>query len=181
MKVNAGTIAVIVSGVVVAAAVANYDKLLPHRWETYTSPNGAFSIDLPGKPDVETKQTPAEDGSVITINVVSLQPTSHLAYSCAYTDRQGTSDKSPKQILESARDGSLAKVQGTLLSQKQVTAQGYPGLEWQARARGNSLVDARAFAAGNRLYMITAVATVEQDREPKTIQRVFDSFRIQKQ
>jgi hypothetical protein len=181
MKAKAGTIALIVFGVLVSVAAANYDKLLPHSWKTYTPPNGAFSIDLPGTPDVETKRAPTEDGSLVTINLVSVQPTNHLAYTCAYTDREGTSDKSPKQILESARDGSLTKLQGSLISQKQITSQGYPGIEWQARAHGNAVVDARFFAVGSRLYMIMAVATDEHDREPKTTQRVFDSFRILKQ
>jgi hypothetical protein len=181
MKATASTIAVTIFGVLVSVAAASYDKLVPYRWETYKAPNGAFSIDLPGTPNVEAKRAPAEDGSMVTINLVSVQPTNHVAYTCAYTDREGTSDKSPKEILELARDGSLMKIQGSLISQKQITSQGYPGLEWQARARGNSMVDARDFAVGNRLYMIMAVATDEHDREPKTIQRIFDSFRILKQ
>ena len=180
MKATASTIAVIVFGVMVSVAVASYDKQLPYRWETYKAPNGAFSIDLPGTPNVESKQAPAEDGTLVTITLVSVQPTNHLAYTCAYTDREGMRDKSPKEVLELARDGSLTKLQGSLISQKQITSQGYPGLEWQARARGNSMVDARFFAVGNRLYMIMAVATDEHDREPKTNQRIFDSFRILK-
>ena len=84
----------------------------------------------------------------------------------------------PDQALESARDGSLGKIQGALLNQKRIEVQGYPALEMQARARGNSLVDSRMIVAGNRLYMIMAVATVEQDREPKTVRRVFESLRI---
>ena len=34
------------------------------------------------------------------------------------------------------------------------------------------------YRVGNRLFMIMAVATVEEDREPKTIQRMLDSFKI---
>jgi len=48
----------IVFAVLVAMAVANYEKLLPHRWESYTAPDGSFSIELPGKPTMETTQTP---------------------------------------------------------------------------------------------------------------------------
>ena len=39
MKAKAGTIALIVFGVLVSVAAANYDKLLPHSWKTYTPPN----------------------------------------------------------------------------------------------------------------------------------------------
>jgi hypothetical protein len=86
--------------------------------------------------------------------------------------------KSPDQALEAARDGGLRKIQGTTLMQKKITVQGYPALDVQARARGNSLADLRIVVAGNQLCMIMAVATADGDREPKTIQRMLDSFRV---
>jgi len=65
-----------------------------------------------------------------------------------------------------------------VISQKRLTVQGYPALEMQARARGSSLLDARIVVAEKRLYLMVAVTTVERDREPKVIQRMFDSFRV---
>jgi len=56
--------------------------------------------------------------------------------------------------------------------------QGYPRIELQARARGNSLMDARLILVGNRLYMLMAIATADRDRKPKTIRRSFDSFKL---
>ena len=97
---------------------------------------------------------------------------------CSYAEDENIEKKSPDEALESGRDGSLRKIQGTVISQRRMTVQGYPALEMQARARGESLVDSRMIVAGKRLYMIMAVASVQQDREPKTIQRMFESFKV---
>ena len=81
-------------------------------------------------------------------------------------------------MLRAARDGSLRKIQGTILDEKQIKVDGYPALETQASVRGDELFDSRIIVAGKRVYMITAVATSKEDREAKTVQRVMDSFRI---
>jgi hypothetical protein len=95
-----------------------------------------------------------------------------------YLENENVAQKSPDQALVSARDGGLRKIQGTVLAQEKITVQGYPGLDVQARARGNSLADLRFVVVGNRLVMIMALATAEQHREPKTVQRVLDSLKI---
>jgi hypothetical protein len=171
-------VALIVFAVLVSMAVANYDKLLPRRWETYTAPDGSFSVELPGKPAVETTQAPVEGGGTTALTLVSVKPTSATAYMCSYAEDENIGTKPPDEALESARDGSLSKTEGTLISQKRMTVQGHPALDMQARARGNSLVDSRMIVAGKRLYMIMAVSSGQQDREEKTIQRMFESFKI---
>ena len=171
-------VAFIVCAVLVAMAVANYNKLLPHRWQTYTAPDGSFSVELPGKPVVETIQAPVEGGGATPMALVSVKPTSSTAYMCSYAEDENIGRKSPEEALDSARDGSLRNTQGTAISQKPTTVQGYPALDMQARARGNSLIDSRMIIADKRVYMIMAVATVPQDREEKTFQRMVESFKI---
>ena len=169
-------IAIIVA-VLVAGAVANYDKWLPHRWQTYTAPDGTFSIELPGQPSVEATQAPLDGGGTATMTLVSVQTTRTTAYMCTYVENDNFGNKTPDEILEAARDGSLKKIQGTAISQSHLTIQGYPALDVQAQARENSVTDSRMILAGKRMYMIVAVAGA-QERELKTVQRVFDSFKI---
>jgi len=161
-----------------AMAVANYDKLLPRHWTTYTAPDNTFSIELPGKPAAETTQAPGKDGRSKTIHMVTANPTDATFYSCACVDQDTTDQRPSDQILASARDGSLANIQGTLKDETKIQVDGHPGLEIQANARGNSLFDSRLILAGKRLYMISAVATAPQERDPKTAQRVMTSFKI---
>jgi hypothetical protein len=177
-RITSRQIALIVFGVLVATAVANYDKLLPLRWQTYTAPDNTFTVELPGKPSVETTQAPVEGGGTKPMTLVSVKPTNSTSYMCSYAEDKNIGDKSSDEVLEAARDGSLGKTQGTVISQKRLTVQGYPALEMQARARGSSLLDARIVVAEKRLYLMVAVTTVERDREPKVIQRMFDSFKV---
>ena len=171
-------IALVVFGAIVAHFVANYDRYLPHRWQTYASPDGSFSIQLPAKPSIGPTNIPLEGGGATKANLISAAPNDHTVYMITCIEDPNVGQKSPDQTLDAARDGGLRKIQGTPLSQKKITVQGYPGLDVQARARGNSLADFRMVVAGNRLFMIMAVATVEEDREPKTIPRMLDSFKI---
>lgn len=177
-KITLRQFVLITIAVLGAMAVSNYDKLLPHRWRTYFAPDGSFSVELPGKPEVEATQAPIEDGRTAPITLVRVKPTSSAAYVFSYVEDDNIGKKSPDQALESARDGSLRKTQGKLISQKRTTVQGYPALDIQASARGNSTVDSRLILVDNRLYMIMAVSTVPQDRETRTIQRMFESFKI---
>jgi hypothetical protein len=110
-------------------------------------------------------------------NLISAAPTDHTVYMITCVEHPNVGQK-PDQALDAARDGGLRKIQGTPLTQKKITVQGYPGLDIQAHARGNSLADLRIVVAGNRLFLIMAVASVEDDREPKTIQRMLDSFKL---
>jgi hypothetical protein len=158
--------------------VANLEQFLPHHWQTYTSPDGSFSIQLPAKPTIQPTQVPLDGGSSAAVNVITAAPNDRTTYAVTCAENANVGQKPPDQTLDSARDGSLSKIQGTVLTQKRIMVQGYPGLDVQARARGNSLVDLRIVAVGNRIFMIMAVANVEQDREPRTVQRVLDSFKI---
>jgi hypothetical protein len=176
--INFRRVALIVFAALVAMAVANYDRLLPNRWQTYAAPDGSFSVDLPGKPTVETTQAPVEGGGNTPMTLVSVKPTSSTAYMCSYVEDENIGRRSADQVLESARDGSLRKTQGTVISQKRTTVLGYPALDMQASARGNSLLDSRMIVADKRLYMIMAVATVQEDRDAKTVQRMVESFKI---
>ncbi len=175
---NARLILITVFCVFAAKAVANYDKLLPHSWKTYVAPDASFSVDLPGKITVETIHPTDEKGNPIAVQLIIAQPTKSTSYLCTYFERQNESGESPQRIMEDARDGSLKKIQGVMTSQKQLEFEGYPALDVQGHARGDSLVDYRFVLVKNRLYMLTAIATDKRDREPKTIRQLFDSFRI---
>ena len=177
-KLNGPLIGVVIIAAIGSVLVAHYDELLPRSWQTYSSPDGTFSIDLPGKTSIETRQAPMESGGTMAFHTISVASVGNSAYTLAYVEHENVGEKSPEKALESARDGSLRKAEGTLLTQNRITVQGFPGLDIQARARGNTFMDSRMVVVGNRLYMIMAVAASEQDREPKTLKRIFDSFKL---
>jgi hypothetical protein len=170
----------VVVGVVVQQAVAHYDEWLPHSWQPYAASDGTFSIEFPAKPATDTISAPGADGSSVTFQTITAQPTQSTAYTVTYVDRQGDPGESPQQVLDASRDGALKKIQGTRITQKNMTVQGYPALDVQAHARQDSFLDLLLILVKNRLFMLMAIAP-NQDQEPKTVQRFFDSFKIHAQ
>ena len=177
-KVSGSRVAIIIVASLGSVLVAHYDELLPYRWQTYVAPDGTFSIEVPGKPTLESKQTTLEGGGTATFHFLNVDATGKSAFTVAYVERQNTTDKTEEEVLESARDGSLRNVQGVLVKQNRIKVQGYPALDVQAHARSNSFLDSRLVIAGDCLYMIMVVAPSEQARDPKSIQRFFDSFKL---
>jgi hypothetical protein len=177
-KISGSQIGLVIVAAIVSVLVAHYDDFLPQRWQTYTAPDGAFSIELPSKPTVELSQAPLEGGGTMTFHLVNSTSKGNRAYSCSYAELENVGEKSPDQVLESARDGSLRNVQGTLIAQNQLMVQGFPGLQFQAHVRGNALMDSRLVLVGKRLYMLIAVAAAGEGSEPKTVQRMFESFKL---
>jgi len=182
MKINktAQLILAVTFAVVIQLAVAHYDEWLPHSWQTYTASDRSFSVDLPAKPTFDTVQAPGAGGMQVSIQMVTAQPTQDTAYMCSYYDRVDDPESTPQEVLETSRDGSLNKIQGSLISQKNMTIQGYPAIDVQAHARQDSLVDLRLILVNKRLFMLMAIAP-NGKREPKAVKRFFDSFKLHKQ
>lgn len=164
--------------VIGAQFVAHYDKWLPHRWQTYTATDGAFSVEFPSKPALDTSQATIDGGGLLTINLINASPSPSTTYSVAYFNQENYGGTSPEDALTRACDGSLQKIQGKLVSERDIKVDGYPALEIQANARGNSIFDARFIATGKRLYMLASVASDANDREEKTVNRFMNSFHL---
>ena len=177
-KVSGSQVAIIIVASLGSVLVAHYDELLPYRWQTYVAPDGMFSIEVPGKPTLESKQTTLEGGGTATFHFLNIDAIGKSAFTVAYVQRQNTTDKTEGEVLESARDGSLRNVQGVLVKQNRINVQGYPALNVQAHARGNSFLDSRLVVAGDRLYIIMVVAPSGYARDLKNVQRFFDSLKL---
>jgi PsbP-like protein len=176
-KLTPGFFIMVVIGVIVARLVARYDDFLPYRWQTFTAQDRSFSIEFPDKPIEDTSQISTESGGTAVLHQVSAKPNVHSVFSCIYTNRENPEKNTPDQALHLALEGSMRNVQGTVLSQKEITVQGNPGLEIRASARNNSNMDARIIVVGSRLYMIMIVDT-EKPNDAKAVQRVFQSFKL---
>jgi hypothetical protein len=173
----------LIFGIIVAAVlsqiIAHYDQLLPYRWETFNSPDGTFSVSLPGKPVADNGQEiSVADGGTTLIHGVKVSPYANSIYECTYFEDPSLGTQPPDELLDHARDGGLKNVQGTLIAEKHITVDGYPARDIQAHARGNSSYNSRLIIAGNRLYMLMVIDTSGPNRDAKNVQKFFDSFKI---
>jgi hypothetical protein len=168
----------IVGAVAISTVITNYEALLPYRWQTFNSPEGDFSVDLPGNPTVEESQVPSAAGGTIALHEVGTRPNKSTYFSCVYLKDESFAHRSADEVLDTARDGSIKNVQGTIVAEQRTTIAGYPARDIHARARGNSLLDSRLVLVAGRLYMLMVVDTARKDRDVKNVQNFFNSFKV---
>jgi len=146
--------------------------------DEFTSNRGRFSIMPPGELDkkVESIKTPIGSMSMITFTL-NEPDTSYLV---AYVDYPDTvmNSSNPKTMLDGARDGMLAKIDGILLSEELVEYGEDPARELHYKVKGDlGLGHMVLLLSGRRLYQVGAIG--EKDKFPAVkVKRFIDSFEI---
>ena len=176
-KLGPNQIAVIFIVLLAVIALVQLGGIAPHRWQTYSSPDGTFTVELPGKPTTQVRPVAREGGGTVLLHSVHVQSIGNRYYSCSYSEIDTTNPRTPDQILEAARDGGVSRVQGTVVSQNRLTVHGFPALQYHARTGKNMSMDSRIIVVKDRLYMLMAVSGAGQIAEAATINRIFDSFK----
>jgi hypothetical protein len=143
-------------------------------WVKFSSPEGRFEILMPGRPIV---------GKVIEIPLPKFTAEAHpfvavrppFGIMCGYADLPFKPENT-SEIFDHTRDGSIHNVHGTLITEKNIFLNGYPGRRFRSTAQDSSFIDEEVFVVGRRFYLIT----IDSKANPpdKNIDRVFDSFRF---
>lgn len=159
------------AAIVALVLVSTYPKWMPVHWREFSSPEGRFSVLMPGTPAAETR-TPKDQP--IELHMFTVDQGSK-AFMASYFDL-APSSVLPDAILDGARDGSVMNMQGTLIKEERITLDGHAGRAFQASARGNSFVETRMYLVDRRLYMLMVV---RQDREEdKDAAKFLSSFKL---
>jgi hypothetical protein len=138
-------------------------------WRVYSSPDGRFSIDMPGTPKIETIPVTNNDGSKTTLVQASIElPEAY--YMVSYLDYGPNLDT--QKTLMNLRDRYAAM--GTM-HRKKPPYPGQPGLEVAIERPDGIFVNARNLIVVSRLYQMV-VTSHNADYRPDT-QRFFNSFR----
>jgi len=84
-------------------------------WYKYTSTEGKYSINFPGKPTESVQSDTGENGSVLTIHMATYEVSETQVYLSSFIDMHSyyPESKSLKQILEDSRDGATASMSAT--------------------------------------------------------------------
>jgi hypothetical protein len=143
----------------VAVASAATTAHAADEWKTLTSEKGAFTISMPGTP-TESQQTYDTDAGPVTATLYMLElDGGNVAYLAGFNDfdKKQVAGKDPQDMLDGARDGAVANVQGTLVKETKITLDGNPGREILVQAPGDMLVYARVYLVKNRLLQALVV------------------------
>jgi hypothetical protein len=144
-----------------------------NSWQTFISPEGRFSIRLPG--------IPAKGGQVLNTAVGSTPSftftlkTTLAEYLVTYTDFPVSFDDPAvlKDAYDGGRDQTLSTRQLTLVSDRDVTIDRHVGRHISAVGKGQ-LFNSRVIAVGKRLYQVLIVTKDYRKYTPARI-RLFES------
>ncbi len=170
------------SGAFSSAAPASGAAL--DRWTLFTSQEGGFSVRMPGDPSPGVQSVPTAV-ETLTLHTFLWQDASS-GYYAGYADYPAALMRGAdvKRLLDGARDGAIAMVQGTLIGEQDVTMAGMPARQVAIQASYPGLpqgfvVTARFGMAGNRQYQLQAIsAGVPGPAESARIEAFFASFSL---
>jgi hypothetical protein len=150
------------------------------KWQEFASRTGGFYIVMPGSPDSEVHDVFTAVG-VLELHTFFVQ-VRDSAYMVGYSDYPKFLVDSAvvDEMLDGARDGAVANVDGRLVWERRIRLQGYPGRElWiEADVDGESgLAHARLYLVGTRLYQIL-VAGPTHEYSQSNAEKFLNSFLV---
>lgn len=147
-----------------------------------SSAEGRFRVAAPVALEETIESVAMPDGSSLALhNFIGEQ--NNRAYFVAYNDYPAEiiEQNDPQTLLDGTRNGSVQSMNGTLISESQITLNGYPGRELIAEAPledGNILaVKARIFIVENRLYQLF-VAAPQAEISSADVDAFLNSFEL---
>jgi hypothetical protein len=146
-------------------------------WQTFTSKEGRFTISMPGTPGSSKQGTATAIGN-IDLYMFTLG-TSNNQYAIGYADfpENLVAGGSTDAMLEGAKTGAATNVGGTILAERKVWINNWPGREVSIGLKDGKTIKARYYLVKNRLYEI--MVGFDKGKEvPADTTRYMDSFRI---
>ncbi len=163
-------IAFVVTGELPASADANAS------WSEYSYAADGFAVSAPQRPTVKKLVTQTAAGPVTSqVYSVDLGGNNAFMFSSTHYD-QGLIAPRAMDALEGAKNGAVANVHGTLVSQQRISIDGNPGYELFIAA-SNYHVRVRIYVVGDYLYQLLAIAPVDAPL-PKDSDKFLGSFRL---
>ena len=174
MRALATSLLVGIACVTLAALPALADGTI--AWSEYSYTADGFAISAPHLPVGKKLVAPTDVGPVTSqIYSVDLGSDNAFMFSSTHYD-QGLVSSRAADALEGAKNGAVANVHGTLVSQQHISIDGNPGYEIVITA-SNYHVRERIYVVGDYLYQLLAIAPVGAPL-PKDADKFLGSFRL---
>ena len=150
-------------------------------WQSVDRTPDGFKIEMPA--DLKQIKVPAynEQGGPEQVDMIYAYPDSETCFSVAWADNppvERVNSHEPDRTLDMARDDAIARTQTTLVTQSEISQQGFPGRDFSARSLGGGVINSRLVLARKRLYMLTAAFPSAAARRDEDVSRFFNSFSV---
>lgn len=164
-----------------SSAAAGPTRPAPIVWQSVDHSTEGFKIDMP--PDVKQTRVPAynEQGGQENVDMILANADPNTTYSIswqAYPPVERVNKNAPDATLDMALKDALDRSQTALVSQSEISQQGFPGRQFSARNSNGGVMDSRLVLARGRLYMLTAAFPSADARRDDDVARFFNSFSV---
>lgn len=149
-------------------------------WVDYNSAEGRYTVSLPAQPKLSTQEAATADGQKFLQYMATAQEPNAI-YLMGYFDHVPGTVFS----ITGARDGMVAAVKGTLISERTISLSGNPGLEMKVGTKSGEIeytLLVKFYDTENRVYVQQLVYPKANESEALTrnAAKYFDSFQILK-
>ena len=146
-------------------------------WKEYQYDNDGFALSAPAKPSLETTLTETATGQ-IEVHLYKIDLGGDTGIMVGITD-YGNKAKLSTQVFQSLKDAALAKVNGKIASEKSISLDGNPGIEFELTASDGAHTRSRYYVIGNRVIALASYAG-QGSPLPADTTRILDSLRLLK-
>jgi hypothetical protein len=149
-------------------------------WINYNSAEGRYTVSLPAQPKLSTQESATADGQKFLQYMATVQQPDAI-YLVGYFDHvPGTTFSADR-----ARDGMVAAVKGTLVSERNISLGGYAGRELLVSTKSEEreyVIRVKFYDTENRVYVQQCLyaKTSEGEAIDTKAKKYFDSFQILK-
>jgi hypothetical protein len=161
---------------VISVAAFGYQAV--SQWTKYTSTEGRYSVLLPSEPQLKSQEETAPDGGKIEQHLAFATDSAGAGYMVAYFE---TGDRSFS--FDKARDGAISRVNGTLISERDIKLHEYPGREvklFGAAGGEDFFFVVRFYRVEKRVFVIQFIVPKSAGQElPDKAIKFFDSFQME--
>lgn len=150
---------------------------LPAGWTKVSLPTAGFKVDMPN-PERKFLEDKGPDDKPVFIRIHRGKEgkVSYLVtvseFSLSYITQPA------KTIFDNAREGSLARSGGSLVSEKEIKLDKVPGREFVVKAKDAGFVRARVYVFNQRQYSVMVAGPKLEDLETAETKLFFDSFKL---
>jgi regulation of enolase protein 1 (concanavalin A-like superfamily) len=151
-------------------------------WETVTSKEGGFTVDMPAKPSFTRSRTRRAMGRTCKMFFMGCK-TNGAAYTVFRIDMPfPVPQNSAEKMLDAQRDGFAEEWNGKVTSEKRVLAQGNPGRDFTIKGNpdnmGEEIIRARQYLVRGRTVFAVAVMSPPGGQLPEDAGRFLGSLAL---
>jgi hypothetical protein len=150
----------------------------PAPWEKFSSPEGRFTLLMPAKPTVSTRDVDTKVGKLTLYSYAAGNSVAFFGGSFADYPTAARDVAHAEEVLDGVRDGVLKGSESKLISEKKISVKGHPGREFTASGKVNEtdvIYAWRIYLVDRRLYQL-AVGTLVKDSNHPDVAKFLTSF-----